>query len=362
MPIRILQILPKLEMGGVENGTIDTALIIKKNKMIPYVASSGGIKVKELEDNNIQHFQFWLNSKNPIIILLNSLILAIIIYLKKINIVHARSRAPAWSAWIACNLTGATYVTTFHGQYSGYNKFFKKQYNKIMTFGKKVVVPSNFMKKHLIKYYGVKSENIVSIYRGINTESFLNVNSERINNLKLRYNIDNQFVISFPGRLSEIKGQNIFLDAIKLIKKKNIKYLIIGNGSIKIKNKLDNIIKKNDLSVIIDTNCDDIPALYQISDIILSIPNVEETFGRVAVEGQAAGKVVITTALGGFLETVIDNKTGFLIPPNDSKALAEKINEVIDNNINFKDKAIKNSKKFDLKMFEKNIISFYKSL
>ena len=161
---RILQVLPKLEIGGVENGTIDTALIIQKNNMIPYVASSGGKKVKELEDNHIQHFQLWLNSKNPIIIVFNAFILALIIYLKKINIVHARSRAPAWSAWIACKLTGAIFITTFHGFYSGYNNCLKRQYNKVMTWGKKVIVPSIFMKQHLIKYYGVNSNIIYPIY------------------------------------------------------------------------------------------------------------------------------------------------------------------------------------------------------
>ena len=362
MPIRILQVLPKLDMGGVENGTIDTALIIQRNNMIPYVASSGGKKVKELEDNHIQHFQFWLHSKNPIIILFNALVLAIIIYLKNINIVHARSRAPAWSAWLACKLTGATYVTTYHGLYSGHDNFLKKQYNKVMTWGKKVVIPSNFMKNHLIKYYGVESKDIIPIYRGIDTEKYLNVDLERINNLKLRYNIDKQFIVSLPGRLSDIKGQDVLLDAVKLINKKNIKYLIIGNGSDKMKNKLNNIIKKEDLPVIIDSQCYDIPAMYQISDIILSISNVEETFGRVAVEGQAAGKIIIATAKGGFLETVLDNKTGFLIPPNDPEALANTIIKVIDNKISFKDEAIKNSKNFDLKVFEKNIIQFYSNL
>ena len=362
--IKILQILPKLEMGGVENGTIDTALIIKKNNMIPYVASSGGKKVKELEENNIQHFKLCLNSKNPIIMLFNAFILAIIIYWKNINIVHARSRAPAWSAWLASKLTGATYVTTFHGFYNGYDNCLKRQYNQVMTWGKKVITPSLFMKEHLTKYYGVKSSSIYPIHRGVDTQKFIDVDQERINKLKQKYNITNQFIVSLPGRLSDWKGQDVFLEAIKknIVKRSNIKYLIIGNGSDKIKNHLQEIIKKNDLPVIIDSECDDIPAMYHLSDIILSASTAEETFGRVAVEGQASGKIVIATAIGGSLETVLDNKTGFLIPPNNPEALADTIIKVIDNKISFKDEAIKNSKNFDLKVFEKNIIQFYSNL
>ncbi len=359
---RILQVLPKLEMGGVENGTIDTAIILQKNNIVPFVASAGGKKIKELEDNNIQHFKLWLNSKNPIIIFFNSFILALIIILKKIDIVHARSRAPAWSAWLACKMTGATFITTFHGFYSGYDNCLKRQYNKVMTWGKKVITPSYFMKEHLTKYYKVDSNIIYPIHRGVNIKNFLKVNQSRIDRLKDIYNIDNQIIVSLPGRLSDWKGQDVFLNAIKLIKKSNVKYLIIGDGSSKIKDKLEEIIKENNLPVIIDSKCSDIPALYHLSDIILSASISEETFGRVAVEGQAAGKIVIATAIGGSLETVVDNKTGFLIQPNNPKILADTIIKVIDNKIQFKEDAIKNSQNFDLNVFEKNIISFYKNI
>lgn len=362
MTIRVLQVLPELKMGGVENGTIDTAIILQKNNMVPFVASAGGKKTKELQDNNIQHFKLWLNSKNPIIILLNSFLLAFIIILKKIDIVHARSRAPAWSSWLACKITGATFITTFHGFYSGYDNCLKRQYNKVMTWGKKVITPSYFMKEHLTKYYKVDSNIIYPIHRGVNTTKFFKVNKERIDELKKKYNINDQIIVSLPGRLSDWKGHGVFLDAIKLIKKANIKYLIIGAGSVKIKEKLEEIIKKNNLQVIIDSQCNDIPAMYHLSDIILSASTSEETFGRVAVEGQASGKMVIATAIGGSLETVIHNKTGFLIPPNNPRVLADTIIKVIDNSINFKEDAIKNSKNFDLNVFEKNIVHFYKNI
>ena len=195
----------------------------------------------------------------------------------------------------------------------------------------------------------------------MDTQKFIDVSKNRIDKLKQKYNISNQIIVSLPGRLSVWKGQDIFLEAIKtnLVNRSNIKYLIIGNGSDKIKNQLQEFIKKNDLPVIIDSECDDIPAMYHLSDIIISASTVEETFGRVVVEGQASGKIVIASAIGGSLETIIDKKTGFLVPPNDAKALANKIIYVIDNNISFKNKVVKNSKNFDLKVFEKNIINFY---
>ncbi|VVU95063.1 Glycosyl transferases group 1 [seawater metagenome] len=359
---RILQVLPKLEMGGVENGTIDTAIILQKNSMVPFVASAGGKKIKELEEKNIQHFRLWLDSKNPIIIFFNSFILAIIIFLKRIDIVHARSRAPAWSAWLACKMTGATFLTTFHGFYSGYDNCIKRQYNKVMTWGKKIITPSKFMKEHLKKYYKIDQERIIPIYRGVITNRFINVNPKRIINLKQKYKIENEKVVTLPGRLTDWKGQLVFLEAIQKVKLNNIKYLIIGNGSSKYKNQLLKIINDKNLDVIIDSECNDIPALYNLSDIIISASTSEETFGRVSVEGQSAGKVVLATSIGGSLETIIDNKTGYFFEPFNSLKLAELIEMVIKNNINMKDEGKKNSQNFDISVFEKNILKVYNKI
>lgn len=360
--IRILQVLPNLEIGGVERSAIQTAIAIKNNKMIPIVVSNGGKMVKELDDENIQHYKLWVHSKNPLIILVNAFILILIILLKNINIIHVRSRAPAWSCWIACKLTGCSFITTFHGFYSGYNNCLKNRYNKIMTYGENTIVSTNFMKKHLIKYYNLNSKKIIIIPRGVNTDNFKNINQERINVLKKKYNIKSQKVITLPGRLTNWKGQKIFLRAIKLLNIPNSIFLIIGKGSNKYKKELNDFIKKHDLNVIIDENCYDIPALYQLSDIIVSSSTVNETFGRVSVEGQASGKVVIATNIGGSKETIINNKSGILIEPNNPKLLSEKIKYVLNNNINFRKNAIENSNKFDISKFEKNIINFYKLL
>ena len=360
--MRILQIVPSLEMGGVERNTIQSAIIIKKNKMIPLVISSGGKMVSELDKESIQHIKLWVNSKNPIIMIINAFIIAMIIFLKKINIVHVRSRAPAWSTWLACKLTGAIMITTFHGSYSGYNNCIKRKYNSIMTCGKKTIVSNQYMKAHLQKYYQ-KNYNIKIIPRGVCLNRFQNISKDRILFMKQKYNITNQLVVSLPGRLTDWKGQKVFLESIKYIDSKDIKYLIIGDGNNNYYQELKDYIIKYNLPVTIDKNCEDIAAMYQISDIIISASTKSETFGRIAVEGMASGKIVIATNICGSTHTIVNYKSGFLIQPNNPKVLAEYIINIKNKNLtlNVKD-ILDQADKFSLKNYEKNIVSFYKSL
>ena len=359
--MRILQVVPNLQIGGVERNTIQSAIIMKKNKIIPIVISSGGKMVSELEEESIQHITLWVHTKNPFIILVNAFIIAIIIFLKNINIVHVRSRAPAWSCWLACKLTGAILITTFHGFYSGYNNCLKRNYNSIMTSGKKTIVSNLIMKQHIEKYY--RKNNSIIIPRGININNFKNINKNRIEKLKKKYNILNQYIVSLPGRLTWWKGQKVFLESIKYIDNTNIKYLLIGNGNEKYYNELNDIIIKFNLPVIIDTDCDDIPAMYQLSDIIISASTECETFGRVSVEAMASEKIVIATNIGGSTETIVNQKSGYLIPPNNPKILAKYIIDVKSKKLTLNGSDIlKQAEKYSLERSEKNIISFYKSL
>ena len=364
MVLRILQVLPSLEMGGVERGTIDTAIIIQKNNMIPFVASSGGKMVSQLEEKYIKHFCFWTHSKNPFVIIVNSFIIFFIIYFYKIDIVHARSRAPAWSCWLACKFSNAKFITTFHNRPNGTDFFFKKWYNQIMTWGVKVIAPSAFVKNHIIAYYKRKPEDVVCIYRGIDTKLFSNIEDYRIQKLKKKYNITNEKIICLPGRLTYWKGQMHFLESIRLLfsKKNDIVCLLIGDGSKKFKQQLLHYIDLYQLPVIIDPHCEDIYATYALSDIIVNASIKEETFGRVAVEGQAAGKTVIATCIGGSLETIVNNKSGYLIYPDDPISLSDKILECLTKNNLDKNNILDQSKKFDINIFEKNIIKLYSSL
>jgi glycosyltransferase involved in cell wall biosynthesis len=363
MKRRILQVLPALNVGGVEAGTVHTAIALKRGGFVPFVASSGGVKVKDLNQEHIQHFTLWLNSKNPLIILLNVFLLCGLILLKRIDIVHAGSRAPAWSAYLACRLTGCTYVTTFHGFYKCENRV-KKAYNRVMTYGQKVIVSTEFMKDYVCLTYACPPEKVIVIPRGIETDIFHpdKVSVERKEVLREKYDLSvESIIVTLPGRLTDWKGQKVFLAAASEISKRyqHIKYFFImaGTGTEKYKKELYNIIEKSKLPVYIDETCTDIPALYQLSDIIISTSTENETFGRVAVEGQAAGKLVIATNIGGSCETV-EEKSGILIPPGDVSSLVD----AILTGKAYPEQAIINSKKYDISVFNQNIITFYTNL
>lgn len=363
---RILQVVPELNMGGVEIGTIHTSLAIQKNiNMVSYVASNGGEKVKILENNNIKHFTFFFKYKNPFIILINTIYLILLIFFKKIDIVHARSRSCAWSSWLACKITNTKFITTFHGYYSGYNHIIKNKYNSVMTYGEKVIVSTRFMKEHLIKYYKVDENRITIIPRGIETEKYININSIDMEKFKKKYRISNNFkyIITLPARLTEWKGQKLLIEAANIIKRNDYLYILSGTGSITYKNQLINLISKYNLKNFrIIENCDNISVLYNISNIIISASNREESFGRVVVEAQASGCNVIASNIGGSCETIINNKTGILFESNNYNDLANKIKYIINNNISYKNEAIINSKKYNLGVFNKNVINFYNSL
>ena len=365
-PLRILQIVPSLEMGGVEQGTIDTAMAIQKSGNIPFVVSSGGKLTKQLDENYIQHITLPVNTKNPLLIFMNIFLLSIVIFLKKIDIVHARSRAPAWSAYIACILTGTRFVTTFHGFYSGYNSWIKNKYNSVMTYGDKIIVPSHFMKDHIKKYYKISPDKIITIYRGINTKHFLYISKERVNKLKKKYKLEtvNKKIIVLPGRLTEWKGQELLIETAKSISNQDYFYILVGKGSQTYLNRLKQHIRKYGLDdqFFIDEHCDDIPALYHLADIILSLSKLEETFGRVAVEAQASGSTILASNIGGSLETVVDGVSGKLFKNGDIADLKKNLIDILENNVSFRVEAVKNSKRFDIEVFNKKIIDFYKNL
>ena len=187
----VLQVLPELGQGGVELGTIQIAEALSLNEIDNYVASAGGRLEYQLERIGVEHIKLPLKSKNPFVILKNAYKLAKIIQQKKINIVHARSRAPAWSAYIAAKKTGAHYITTFHGTYGLGPKGIKKIYNRIMTIGEKVIVISSHIKKHVMENYHTPEDKIVFIHRCVDTEKFNpdTVSEERLKNMIEQYDI-----------------------------------------------------------------------------------------------------------------------------------------------------------------------------
>ena len=340
--IKVLQVIPKLGFGGAETGCYDLAHYLHEQDCKSYIATSGGELLKYVDKKKVKIIKLPVHSKNPILILLNGVILTFIILFLNINIVHARSRAPAWSCLIATKLTLRKLVTTFHGTYN-FNSNIKKFYNSIMVKSDLLIAGSNFIFSHInenyLKFLNPKKKFLV-IFRGINTEYFdpekLKQNS--ISKLKTQWQIeDNSKVILLPGRLTSWKGQELFIEAINKLKKSNTELdftaVILGNdqGRTVYKKKLERLVEQynltNDFRFI--EKCEYMPAAYMLADIIVSSSIEPEAFGRVSVEAQSMKKPIIASNIGGSNETIIDNKTGILFESGNADSLSQKINEII---------------------------------
>ena len=340
--IKVLQVIPKLGFGGAETGCYDLAHYLYEQDCKSYIATSGGELLKYVDKKKVKIIKLPVHSKNPILILLNSIILTLIILFLNINIVHARSRAPAWSCLIATKLTFRKLVTTFHGTYN-FSSNFKKFYNSVMVRSDLLIAGSNFIFSHInenyLKYLNSKKKFLV-IFRGINTEYFdqENLKKNSVSKLKTLWQIeDNNKVILLPGRLTSWKGQELFIEAINKFKKLNADVnftaVILGNdqGRTVYKKKLERLVEQynltNDFRFI--GKCEYMPAAYMLADIVISSSIEPEAFGRVSVEAQSMKKPIIASNIGGSNETIIDNKTGILFESGNAESLSKKINEII---------------------------------
>lgn len=327
----VLQVLPELETGGVETGTIEIASALQEQGLKNFVASQGGRMVYELEKMGVEHLTLPLKSKNYFIMKKNAKLLADYIRKNHINIVHARSRAPAWSAYWAAKETGAHFVTTFHGTYGLGPLGIKKFYNKVMTFGERVIVISTHIKEHILKNYPQTSANKLRlIHRCADIERFSPnaVTQARLIKKIEEYNIaDDKPVLLLPGRITRWKGQHILIRALHLMKNQNYYCIIAGDsqGRQEYLDYLKQLAHKYNLEGRIGFfgRYTDAPALMMNATVILSTAIEPEAFGRISVEGQAMGKIVVASNIGGSLDTIEDGKTGKLYQYDDPQALAD---------------------------------------
>ncbi|MCH7486406.1 MAG: glycosyltransferase family 4 protein [Proteobacteria bacterium] len=332
----VLQVLPALDLGGgVERGTVEIASAIVEAGGRALVASAGGAMVHELKRVGAEHFTLPLASKNPAVILANVKRLAGLITDQGADIVHARSRAPAWSACFAARRTGAHFVTTFHGTY-GSGNWFKRRYNSVMTRGERVIAISHFIGGHVRRVYGVPAATIRVIHRGVDLERFdpKKIGAERVVALAEKWRLpDGMPVVMLPGRLTRWKGQVVFIRAIAALPRRDIRCLLVGSdqGRSAYRRELEDLIHDWDLDEIVRIvdHCDDMPAAYMLTDVVVSASTDPEAFGRVVAEAQALGRPVIATDHGGARETVIVGETGWLTPPGDAEALSEAIARVL---------------------------------
>ncbi len=327
----ILQVIPALFSGGVERGTIEVAKMLKEVGYNPIVVSSGGLLVEELLALDIIHIYMNSDSKNPFTIWKNARLLSEIINKYQVDIVHARSRAPAWSCYIATKATNTKFLTTFHGIYNVSN-YFKYLYNNVMVKGEKVIAVSDFVKQHILDNYKIPENKITVIHRGVDYHYFdpQNVTKDKLLKCKKKYNIpSNVPIILLPSRMTSWKGHMILIEALGKLKHLDFYCLIVGDLSKhpNFTNRIKSIRNSLRLQsrVQIFGNEPDMQCLYKISDIILSTSIEPEAFGRTIIEGQSMEKIVIATNIGGASETISDQKTGFHVKANDPIDLAEKI-------------------------------------
>ncbi|MDC1126585.1 glycosyltransferase family 4 protein [Candidatus Pelagibacter sp.] len=340
--LKVLQVIPKLGYGGAETGCYDIAHYLPENDCGSFIVTSGGELLKFIDKKKVKIIKLPVHSKNPLIIFINFLALVAIILVKNISIVHARSRAPAWSCLLAAKITGRKFVTTFHGTYNFNNKI-KKFYNSVMVRSDLIIAGSNFIFSHIkdnyTKYLNAKKKLLV-IFRGINVDYFdptTKLDSDEKKLLKKWQIEKDKKIILLPGRLTGWKGQEVFIEAINLV---NIELgyeafyaVILGSdqGRDLYKKKLIRIIEQHRINnqVKFIDHCNDMALAYKVSDIVISASIEPEAFGRVAVEAQSMEKPIIASDIGGSNETIIDEKTGFLFESNNAKSLSKKILKVL---------------------------------
>jgi len=340
--LKVLQVIPKLGYGGAETGCYDIAHYLNENDCKSYIITSGGELTKFINKKKVKLIRLPVQSKNPIIMLFNAIIISLIILFCNINIVHARSRAPAWSCFLATKITGRKFVTTFHGTYNFKSKL-KKFYNSVMVRSDLIIAGSNFIFSHIkenySEYLNTKKKFLV-IFRGINTDYFdpsTTLEKDEDELFKLWELKVGKKIILFPGRLTSWKGQEMFLDAINKV---NIQLghdafiaVILGGdqGRNLYKKNLTRLVEQYRLTnqVKFIEHCKNMPVAYKISNFVVSASIEPESFGRVSVEAQSMQKPILASNIGGSKETIIDNKTGILFESGNSEEMSKKIIELL---------------------------------
>ena len=336
--MKVLQILPAMQGGGVERGTIEVATYLSQNGIENLVVSAGGRLVPELERIGVKHITLDVGSKNPIKFFCNIYRFRKLVKQENITIVHARSRVPAWVAYFALKkCPNVHFVTTFHGKYGTSPEWLKIRYNRVMTLSERVIAVSKFIAEHIEQTYQIPKDKIRLIYRGADVEKFdsRNVLTAQMEDLADQWQLpSDKTVLLMPARLTRPKGHLVVLEALALMRHKDVVCVFVGSDHGKkdyheqLKEKIAALDSKT--TILLENHCNQMPVAYMLSDIILSASLYPEAFGRTIVEAQSMGRIVIATKHGGAMETIEDGKTGFLVPVGDAKALAECLDKVLD--------------------------------
>ena len=338
--MKILQVLPALEQGGVERGTLEIAAALTAAGIPNAVASAGGRLVHALDDLGVEHFQLPLDRKNPFVLRGCAKKLAEYCKEEAVSLMHVRSRAPAWAVKWASEMCGVPWLATFHGVYGTSPKFLKIPYNRVMLKGERTIAVSNYVRQHILATYkDADPEKVVLIHRGADTDVFRpdavpRDIAEAKKTKQYGFEKDSP-VITLPGRLTRWKGQEIFIEALGMMRNHRYGVLILGSdqGRTDYSDHLRTIAGRlpDETRVVFRSHTSEIPVVYAMSDIVVNASSAQpEAFGRTIPEAQASGCLVLATAHGGACETIKDGETGFLVPPGDAKAMAAKLDEMLE--------------------------------
>ena len=338
--MKILQVLPALGQGGVERGTVEIARALSSAGIPNAVASAGGRLVRALEDMDVEHLRLPLDSKNPFTVRSCAKRLAEYCKEEGVTLMHVRSRAPAWAVKWASKQCGVPWIATFHGVYGIEPRLFKIPYNRVMLGGERVIAISEYVRRHILETYkGVDPEKIVLIHRGADTDVF---RPDAVPREVAEAKKTNQYgfekdrpVITLPGRLTRWKGQEVFIEALSMMRNHRYGVLILGSdqGRTEYSDHLRTMAGKlpDETRVVFRDHTSEMPVVYALSDIVVNASSAQpEAFGRTVPEAQASGCLVLATSHGGACETVKDGETGFLVPPGDAKAMAEALDRMLE--------------------------------
>jgi glycosyltransferase involved in cell wall biosynthesis len=331
----IMQIIPALGAGGAEQGCIDIATELVNTGATAIIVSNGGPRMHELARSGATHIKLPVHSKNPIVMWQNIASIRRLIRDHNVDIVHARSRAPAWSAWRACKGTTARFMTTCHAPYNTENSA-KNFYNSSIAKGERVIAISNFVAQYLIDSFGLDDRTIRIVHNGIALEKFhpTAVTPERMIKVSREWRLpDGASVVMMPGRLTRWKGHLVLIEAMALLNRPDVFCVLLGSdqGRTEYREELETAIRNRGLEGRVRTvdHCNDMPSAYMLSTVVVSASIEPEGFGRVPVEAQAMGRPIIATDHGGARETIRRGETGWLIPPGDAQSLSRAIDEAL---------------------------------
>ncbi len=337
----ILQVIPALDAGGAERAVVDMADAITRAGGTALVASEGGRLEDELSDVCGELIELPVARKNPVTLFQNKTRIEQLIDGRGIDLVHARSRAPAWSALWAAEKTRTPFVTTYHGAYSGNGFWPKKFYNSVMARGDLIIANSGWTGAHVRDTHEIDNDRIVVIPRGVNFAEFNPdlVDERRVKLLRRHWGVgddNNRILALLPARLTRWKGQLLALEALRELSEEERGELVLvmigdSQGRKSFVREIEKTIAQYGLveCTRVAGHCRDMPAALKAADMVL-VPSLKpEAFGRVAAEAAAMGRPVIAANHGGARETVIDGETGAMFEPGSANSLAACIRSLV---------------------------------